>query len=97
MCRRPTISTLTATLFPYTTLFRSRQFRLVAGAEHHRTELVRHRHQGEPAGARLNVLLRGVRITTLEDAGEHHAEGLHRRPDRDGVADRKSTRLNSSH
>src|SRR3712207_8637786 len=77
MIRRPPRSTL----FPYTTLFRSLQFRLVHAA----VEMVEE-----------HLLRQGCSLAELEQlqhlvflAGEVHAGARH--------LDRKSTRLNSSH
>src|SRR3546814_17385773 len=98
MIRRPTRSTRTDTLFPYTTLFRS--VPEVAQRVEQRLEVVlagdgvvpgRHpvRHAGEAGGGHVG--------------GEHPEGGgpaleqvLHRRV-LVGGPDRKSTRLNSSH
>src|SRR3546814_2145141 len=49
MIRRPPRSTRTDTLFPYTTLFRSRRPARMAAAPH-RTQLCRHRGGDAPAG-----------------------------------------------
>src|SRR3712207_8391282 len=68
-------------LFPYTTLFRSR-----VGVVEGVTGALRHRHR---ALGRADQ--RGVRA-------EQHVDGDHAgRRERHEVADRKSTRLNSSH
>src|SRR3712207_7349096 len=78
MIRRPPRSTL----FPYTTLFRSR-----LGVERERAgeQLVQHHAQRVDVGARVDVQPAGQRLL-----GAHV---LGRADDRD----RKSTRLNSSH
>src|SRR3546814_3580877 len=98
MIRRPPRSTRTATLFPYTTLFRSRFQRGMAaragpGRDPRRREL-----------AALHPALRGRRRRDRADrvdgqaraarrpAAEAGRRGLMRTPPR---ADRKSTRLNS--
>src|SRR3546814_7131482 len=60
MIRRPPISTRTDTLFPYTTLFRSLQWRLVVGATH-----LDNRH-------RLGQLLRRCRLSRRSE--EHTSE-----------------------
>src|SRR3712207_8084998 len=73
MIRRPPRSTL----FPYTTLFRSREVQTLV-------DLV----EALGAGARARQVGRGV----LGELGQLVAEARHERP-----ADRKSTRLNSSH
>src|SRR5690349_23375287 len=67
MLRRPPRSTL----FPYTTLFRSR--------------IDQRRERGQPFRRRR------------PQRGGDGRSGLHLRPDGHGAADRKSTRLNSSH
>src|SRR3712207_7506924 len=79
MIRRPPRSTL----FPYTTLFRSRgrnRDSLVRDAESELLAYLVHRRD-EPRGRRLDLLARGLRrlLDCVADA------------------DRKSTRLNSSH
>src|SRR3546814_20181996 len=92
--RRPPRSTRTDTLFPYTTLFRSRQRVGDAG--------------DVDREGRLQVGDRGVaqgrRLGQETSVGNHHVEapealdGLRDgRVERGPVADRKSTRLNSSH
>src|SRR3712207_8179682 len=84
MIRRPPRSTL----FPYTTLFRSREVgRQVAEGASLRSAAA---GSGDvvPAGRRLHAGPPGARI------GEHH-DGA--RPAALGQVDRKSTRLNSSH
>src|SRR5256885_2689499 len=88
MIRRPPRSTL----FPYTTLFRSR---VVEGAEH------RPHHGG--VGDRDRPLLGAHHPRVLAQAAQQVVELLARRRGRargEGAprgADRKSTRLNSSH
>src|SRR3546814_10975854 len=97
MIRRPTRSTLTDTLFPYTTLFRSRfaHAERFADAEDHR----------QPGGQRRPRLRLDVGVALGEplaafavaDDDERRAGiGEHRSRYRAGE-DRKSTRLNSSH
>src|SRR3546814_15672265 len=90
MIRRPPRSTRTDTLFPYTTLFRSRMLG---------QQLARD-HQMLGQAARLVILERQV-IGPLvqEDAdGEFHRQGQQQDgEDLPDQADRKSTRLNSSH
>src|SRR3546814_18652898 len=83
MIRRPPISTRTDTLFPYTTLFRSRN--LVA--QHlHQQQFVR------PA------LLQQIGRAFMEFAVSRFVRKQLALDDRlGGPADRKSTRLNSSH
>src|SRR5690242_21256786 len=85
MLRRPPRSTL----FPYTTLFRSRQ----AG-----TEPVRHRRAvgaGHLVGG-VGLPLADLESTAVERGGRAQ-RGQSGRTGRDGRGDRKSTRLNSSH
>src|SRR3546814_16512879 len=98
MLRRPPRSTRTATLFPYTTLFRSLgggqqaagrvDARLVAGVV----------VAGHRMGERARGLQRGVHVG---DLALHQAEGADRAVELFPLAhvgqDRKSTRLNSSH
>src|SRR5438309_9277355 len=76
--RHPPISTL----FPYTTLFRSRLLPLVLGAEA-LLPVLAELLGGGPIDARHRLLVRLVRIFVGVDA--------------EGAEDRKSTRLNSSH
>src|SRR3546814_18667190 len=76
MIRRPPRSTRTDTLFPYTTLFRSRaQGAAAAGPRAHPPG--RERSRRDPVDAR---------VRRVAGAGGQS-----------GAADRKSTRLNSSH
>src|SRR2546427_8295638 len=92
MIRRPPRSTL----FPYTTLFRSRD-----GRRHRRRGLVAHRGVGEqtnvggePRGGG-DPAQRGERVAARSAARERarpHRDVEHPEP-----RDRKSTRLNSSH
>src|SRR2546422_4555847 len=80
MIRRPPRSTL----FPYTTLFRSRRGRRrlrVPGVGRRRKGRPRDPGEGEPGGARQGSVL---------------PQRVHRVPHHPG-RDRKSTRLNSSH
>src|SRR3546814_3572176 len=112
MIRRPTISTRTDTLFPYTTLFRSeddagRPHELrhddALGAVDHEGALVGH-HREVPHEDRLLLDLAGGRV---DEAGPHEdrsGEGhvlllalLDGELRRRPEVDRKSTRLNSSH
>src|SRR3546814_4456958 len=112
MVRRPPRSTRPDTLFPYTTLFRSR-FQRVAqpGADR-----VGDRDVGDHAGAEERLLSREGAVDELVDDDEgagreilaQRADGAERHDLGDagalqgvdvgtGVQDRKSTRLNSSH
>src|SRR3546814_11184008 len=84
--RRPSRSTLTSTLFPYSTLFRSAAALAGARPARHQAALLRHRRRLLPVRLGAQGAARQGRL----DAGN--------RPRRaDGVPDRKSTRLNSSH
>src|SRR3546814_18350582 len=98
MRRRPPRSTLTDTLFPYTTLFRSTSFYLVAIAGFPAEDRCAGGRSGIPADIGQ---LRGNRIGYQYIAGiagplVSHPDGVP-----DGFlgrhSDRKSTRLNSSH
>src|SRR3546814_14175472 len=102
MIRRTPRTTRTYTLFPYTTLFRARLFGLreegrdddprAGGGPGHGGP-----HRGGPGADR------GSRRNAPRRQGEHRAEVLPRlhpgedAVDRPELADRKSTRLNSSH
>src|SRR3546814_4890459 len=99
MIRRPPISTRTDTLFPYTTLFRSRLSRRHAALQKRGAEQA---PVGEPA---RNGPVR-IEAHRLQPAGPTGDDDAFDRPDpraRPGgrvtrtVTDRKSTRLNSSH
>src|SRR5438105_5208831 len=78
--RRP----LTSTLFPYTTLFRSRQLRI-----HHQEKTIRHQacHRDQVAQWIERHVLIQMRVDRDQTV---HAEEQR-------IPDRKSTRLNSSH
>src|SRR2546422_7752727 len=78
MIRRPPRSTL----FPYTTLFRSREFLFPSGA-HDREVATLHQDRPRPLRQRLEV---------RRGADQHGVAPLRR-----DQRDRKSTRLNSSH
>src|SRR3546814_7461314 len=125
MIRRPPRSTRTDTLFPYTTLFRSRETELLDeptcvvdadGIEQaHRDQIARSDHrfaQSHRAGKILVVVLRlpnlifAVAIDALlaehhrcieDDTGRGESALECGRVDERFEADRKSTRLNSSH
>src|SRR3712207_7925967 len=87
MIRRPPRSTL----FPYTTLFRSFQAESDAGTRIFLRQLIE-MHASNLAVECDNMRLMGELCSTLETAlGQAPA------PLRNGDADRKSTRLNSSH
>src|SRR3712207_7549106 len=84
MIRRPPRSTL----FPYTTLFRSDVEDRPGGPEH-----PSRRHDlGLPEGVEPGVAVAGV-----GDSPREGAEQEHQRHGEQSIADRKSTRLNSSH
>src|SRR3546814_12884364 len=92
MIRRPPRSTRTDTLFPYTTLFRSR--------ERHESE----RGAGRiirpcPTGASAADRFPAEKDKGPASAGHLFAASHRRSPDHAGapLLDRKSTRLNSSH
>src|SRR3546814_21042179 len=99
MIRRPTRSTRTDTLFPYTTLFRSGEE--VAG-DREEVEYVGHRrirgccigivvpHERGKAKQAFFISGRGGRADRTARFGAHES-------DIPGRSDRKSTRLNSSH
>src|SRR3546814_16999688 len=102
MIRRPTISTRTDTLFPYTTLFRSVDARRIDRLVAHRNaraelkraarqleQVTRHRAFG------LDEVRRRGRLRSRREIIEHILAV--RRGIEEIVADRKSTRLNSSH
>src|SRR5438874_7328718 len=89
MIRRPPRSTL----FPYTTLFRSR--RLIVGCGDVRHLQVRQRGGNRPDGDETREVNVG-RKGTDDSAGGDHADRGRQRVHLGGV-DRKSTRLNSSH
>src|SRR3546814_13138078 len=98
MIRRPPRSTLTDTLFPYTTLFRSRP-------DDHRAAVPGRDRVGcdgrVPADiGPLRVLLRSLALEAAADQGRA-AAGVARDVDlgilQQRHLDRKSTRLNSSH
>src|SRR3546814_13707246 len=98
MIRRPPRSTLTDTLFPYTTLFRS--MLEVLGESHVRTArafgLLEWRitfRYALPIAVLPTVTILGVGIGYLISSAVF-AEIVFSRP---GIGDRKSTRLNSSH
>src|SRR2546426_4237341 len=81
MIRRPPRSTL----FPYTTLFRSREPRRAPGARARPDPATEDRR---PRGSDGGALRRGRHATGSAPRGRRQGHGL---------TDRKSTRLNSSH
>src|SRR3546814_20814230 len=68
MIRRPPRSTRTDTLFPYTTLFRSRQIRKANGNVHPFSDKIDHAVQKE----RANLCVRMRRQEALDD--RHHVQ-----------------------
>src|SRR3546814_16892379 len=90
MIRRPPISTRTDTLFPYTTLFRSRPSGIAGFRSDGRLHGGDHRVFGEDAANDVEAFLLGIGVAVLP--------GLRKPGYFGGVdIDRKSTRLNSSH
>src|SRR3546814_16370170 len=105
MIRRPPRSTRTDTLFPYTTLFRSRWLydRLFEPATWNRAidialeqALINLESIPAPAGEMTAVLGPGWPGVLLHEAVGHGLEGDFNRKGSSAL-DRKSTRLNSSH
>src|SRR2546422_7389719 len=78
MIRRPPRSTL----FPYTTLFRSRVFR---NKRYYQVQVNGRWERGQGAGGTLRFRIDPGALFTLRFSGNQH------------LGDRKSTRLNSSH
>src|SRR3546814_11536341 len=109
MIRRPPRSTRTDTLFPYTTLFRSRTAATLELRRHWEINLLALSRQGRPIDGRLRdvrleagdvLLLEGDEKDLNEAMGSLGFLPLANRklifePRR--LLDRKSTRLNSSH
>src|SRR3546814_18229260 len=96
MIRRPPRSTRTDTLLPYTTLFRSAAVDGAVGGAAGDLEPDRDlfRHHADPRPARLD---RAGPRGPLQAAGAARGGFLRRRRADGSQADRKSTRLNSSH
>src|SRR5205085_12121762 len=67
MTRRPP----TSTLFPYTTLFRSRQRRL----RHHQLDVRRRHHVGQPVDG-ITRVERQIRAARFQDRSEEHTSEL---------------------
>src|SRR3546814_14666882 len=88
MTRRPPRSTRTDTLFPYTTLFRSRRIGCI---EQHRASVAQQRPGPCGDDDRADDAHRRVEPYPAEIAPAEQ------RSDREHRGDRKSTRLNSSH
>src|SRR3546814_11027823 len=97
MKRRPTRSTRTDTLFPYTTLFRSRNVytemrdALIRRGMKAEEIAFMHNHNSPKAKAKLMEACRDGRIRVLLTSTKKGGTGLNVQ------RDRKSTRLNSSH
>src|SRR5207245_10382777 len=86
------------TLFPYTTLFRSRALRLAAGLLERRREFVRPLDDAHPPPAAAVGRLEDHRVTQLRGRRVPVGRGGQRpRAPPQHRQDRKSTRLNSSH
>src|SRR3546814_21101212 len=102
MLRRPTRSTRTDTLFPYTTLFRSEgvadladeRLRRRDGKELHEIDLVGIDVEGD---VRPQLEIEPQPLRFLGEMGHRREDGLVRPLREIGRRDRKSTRLNSSH
>src|SRR3546814_14869519 len=99
MLRRPPRSTRTHTLFPYTTLFRSRFLALAMRmAAAHRSDLAGgvYPHDGHVMAAKL-AAKRSGQLRRTAPSGVN--EGSHADAHQTALLaqDRKSTRLNSSH
>src|SRR3546814_12343987 len=100
MIRRPTGSTRTDTLFPYTTLFRSEahEERCEEGDENEHAsqpgQLAQHRSCQLHQRSSCAVVKPGLGWLLGEPDAGH---GVTRGEAREGLTDRKSTRLNSSH
>src|SRR5690606_40671119 len=89
----PFAPSLRSSLFPYTTLFRSRSVRVTAYADRLavilRSKLQDERRRGLRPRFGLRVIRRAVRPARAQHVGVDHARVQRQ--------DRKSTRLNSSH
>src|SRR3546814_14137751 len=111
MTRRPPSSTRTDTLFPYTTLFRSRRFTLPLGTHFTRMVSTIASDSDEPLLVGIGIGKRttgsGAGELTVDRAkgllswwgpadGDHGRMAVAIRVD-PAMIDRKSTRLNSSH
>src|SRR3546814_18934645 len=97
MIRRPPRSTRTDPLFPYTTLFRSCVGRVRGGDRVARAgEVVRDARRAEDE-APLSAFGHRVERHVADRVGARMLDELDVVADRAHAADRKSTRLNSSH
>src|SRR3712207_7615319 len=93
MIRRPPRSTL----FPYTTLFRSRRRLVRHGLQHGRAAAPAERGADPPLSGRAGTRIEGGRAPCVP-AAEPNSGGLSAAAGAQGLSrDRKSTRLNSSH
>src|SRR3546814_3091554 len=105
MIRRPPISTRTDTLFPYTTLFRSLQRRLAAQQMQQGADFSPIGHWSQGLARVAQGLFGGMRERRADKASEANAAEsnavlqalMGQQSGATGTADRKSTRLNSSH
>src|SRR3546814_3702843 len=113
MIRRPPRSTRTDTLFPYTTLFRSRVRTVLTRADDRFLVLAERREVARRLKADLFISIhadsagnpdaRGATVYTLSEvASDREAARLAARENKSDIIngvdlDRKSTRLNSSH
>src|SRR3546814_9323620 len=106
MIRRPPRSTRTDTLFPYTTLFRSKELRGAAKIEHDRNEILLRKYaayartvmNSEKIGISADTQSRRAFDRVIEALSDSSLDHL-RSSTWDGASDlldRKSTRLNSS-
>src|SRR3546814_16683298 len=98
MIRRPPKSTRPDTLFPYTTLFRS-DLRFLTGEGQYSDDI---RLEGQCHGVLVRSPFAHATIASIDLAEAKAAPGvlgvfMVDDLDADGVGDRKSTRLNSSH
>src|SRR3546814_9151833 len=103
MIRRPPRSTRTDTLFPYTTLFRSpHYFKIQPYQRYQQAECAVPLHDlrraiGNPAFDRIEIQRQIQRREADDQQAEADAHQSTLMDERDVDADRKSTRLNSSH
>src|SRR3546814_14937194 len=97
MIRRPPRSTRTATLFPYTTLFRSKR-RVIDGARHHAMRERKHAEIARELDEERDMSADAVEAA-LDDPLGDELLGLVFAACHPVISpeDRKSTRLNSSH
>src|SRR3546814_11760085 len=93
MIRRPPRSTLTDTLFPYTTLFRSAKAQLAREKADAEFALAERKFQFEASLAERKMELEAE--LARENAARQHEVSMKTADTK--IGDRKSTRLNSSH